>query len=806
MKRFTGTRAGHKRRRSGLFVLLFTAAALVGCNKPHTGTHPVFPSAADGPSQPPPLPLIPQPAEVQRQHGRLDVSSRTVISVAPGDEQAMTDAKQLAQLLKQSRGLALKIQTEANPSPGSIRLQLDPAAAVSQAEGYVLDVDSAGMRISARDPAGLFYGMVSGWQLLTPDNRQDDVSVPAASIHDWPRFSWRGQHLDVVRHFMDVDTVKEVIDAMALHKLNVLHLHLTDDQGWRIQIKRYPRLTDIGAWRTPPGAGSHRIPEKVGGFYTQDQIRELVAYAAAHHISILPEIDLPGHAQAAVAAYPDEVGIAGTPLPAVSVDWGINPYLFNTSPASLDFIRNVLEELLPLFPSPYIHIGGDEAIKDQWQASPQIREQMQQLGIESADAMQGWFNEQLSDWLSAHDKRLIGWDEILEGGLPASATVMSWRGTDGALEAASKGHDVVLAPGGWMYLDSLQSDRSDEPNGRLSVLPLSRVYELDPVPAGLNAEQSKHVLGAQGTLWSEYIPSRWHLQHALFPRLSAIAEVSWSPQQSRNFDDFLQRLPAQLQRYQTLGWHYSDAAFAADIQLQDGPLPVLAGQPAMIVLENQSGHGQIHYSTDGSEPNMQSPRYRAPFELKLPATVKAAVFDQHGQPLAVTRSRRFDRKALLSVDSNALQACASDNLRLRLPLLPDLTAADTPVYNVDLFHACWVWPQAPLDDIAAIRVEAARLPRNFGLAHDQSKVVQYPALSAAGELEVLQGCDGPLLATVPLPEGDEVGRPYRLQAPLPALHGPHDLCLRFTAPITGPLDAIGSVQLIPTRSATEGTP
>ncbi|MFT4248190.1 MAG: family 20 glycosylhydrolase [Pseudomonas sp.] len=782
-----------------LLALALAALLLGGCgdDQHHTGNRPPFPSAASGPHEPPPLPLIPAPAEGQRRNGRLEVGPGTAISVPAGDAAALRSARYLADLLQRTRGLVLAVKTEASPSRGSIRLQRDPRAPVEHKEGYALDVDHEGLRISARDDTGLFYGAISAWQLMTPDAQRGAVTVPAATIRDWPRFSWRGQHLDVARHFVEIGEVKRLIDAMALHKLNVLHLHLTDDQGWRVEIKRYPRLTEIGAWRTPPGAGQQGSPSRVGGFYTQDQIRDLVAYAAQRHITILPEIDMPGHAQAAVAAYPEEVGVPKGQRPAVGVNWGIEPWLFDTDERSLSFIYSVLDELLALFPSEFIHIGGDEAIKDQWEASPRVRAQMRALGVKDAHAMQGWFNAQLARYLTGKGRRLIGWDEILEGGLPESATVMSWRGVDGAIQAATQGHDVVLSAAGWLYLDNLQTARSDEPAGQLSVLSLQRVYELDPVPAELTPEQRRHVLGAQGQLWTEYVNSPWHIEHALYPRLSAVAEVAWSPMQARGWEGFLARLPAQLARYRALGLGYSDGAFAADIALADGPNPVLAGAPAKVRLGNQAGYGQIRYTTDGSEPTLQSPRYDAPFPIALPATVKAAVFADNGLPLAATRSQRFERAGLLSSATQPLVNCHDKGPQgLRVPLLPDLDARDTPVYDINVFDACWIYPQARLDGIVALRVDAARLARNYGLAHDQSKVRQYPAASPQGELEVLQGCDGERLATVPLPAGDTLGEQFTLDAALPARSGVHDLCLRFTAPISGPFYAIGSVQLI----------
>ncbi|NIK09780.1 hexosaminidase [Xanthomonas arboricola] len=786
-----------------LLAVTFAAVLLAGCGQRQTATAP----AADHPrttstlpATTAPLPLIPAPAEARRGNGSFRVGTGTVISIPTGNAEVRRSAESLASLLQRTRGLTLEVRTETTASPHSIRLERTPQAPVAHKEGYSLDVDGNGIRIAARDGAGLFYGAISAWQLMTPDARKGDVAVPAVAIRDWPRFGWRGQHLDVARHFHDVATVKHVLDAMAAHKLNVLHWHLTDDQGWRIEIKRYPKLTEVGAWRTPPGAGRHGTPERYGGFYTQQQISEIVAYAARLHITVLPELDMPGHAQAAVAAYPEDVGVPGQRTQ-VGVDWGVNPYLFNTSERSLRFITNVLDEVLTLFPSAYIHIGGDEAVKDQWEASPAVRAQMRKLGVRDAHAMQGWFNEQLAAYLTSHGRRMIGWDEILEGGVPASASVMSWRGIEGAVTAAKQGHDVVLAPGDWLYLDNLQTTRSDEPNGRLTVLPLSKVYAFDPVPSTLTAEQATHVLGAQGALWSEYIPSRWHIDHALFPRLSAVADVTWSPAAARNWKDFLARMPAQLQRYKALGIDYSDGAFAADIALEGGPNPVLAGGPAKVELGTQAGAGTLHYTTDGSDPTPASPRYEAPFTIHLPTTVKATAFDAGGTALAATRSRTFERAGLLRVDTQGLRDCVDTGaLGLRLPLLPEMTGADTPVYNVDLFHAYRLYPQARLDGIGAIRIEAARLPNNFGLAHEQSKVVQYPAKTRRGELEVRLGCEGELVASVQLPNSATLGEQFTLETALPARTGIHDLCLRFTAPIRGPLYAIGAVQLIETTA------
>ncbi len=753
--------------------------------------------------QAPPLPLIPMPAQVERHDGRFEITGDTVLSVPTGDTAALAAVQDLAARLQHTRSLKLGVRQESTASPHAIRMALTSDAPVTEPEGYALTVDGDGISLTARDSAGLFYGAMTLWQLLTPDDRHGAVAVPAMSVRDWPRFRWRGLMLDSARHFQSVDTVKHLLDAMAEHKLNVFHWHLTDDQGWRLQITRYPELTTTGAWRTPPGAGTHGEPARYGGFYTQAQVRDIVAYASARHITVVPELDMPGHAQAAVAAYPDRVGVTGA-RPPVSVDWGVNPYLYATHAGSLAFIDNVLDEVMTLFPSTYIHVGGDEAIKDQWKASPAVQAQMKQLGIKTEDAMQSWFIDQVGKYLEKHGRRLIGWDEILEGGLPASASVMSWRGTQGAIDAARLGHDVVLAPGGSLYFDHLQSLRADEPNGRYDVLPLKTVYAFDPIDRSLTAAQAGHVLGTEATLWSEFLPSAWHIDHALFPRIDAFSEVAWSMPAQRDWPGFLTRLAPQLQRYRALGIPYADSAFAVDITLDGSVDATLSSGKARIALGNQvddgsAGYGQIHYSTDGSEPTPASARYAGPFDLGLPATVRARAFAADGTASAATRSSRFDDESLRTLSSIELRPCPDGDSGLRLPLLPDLAAPDTPVYNADIFRACKIYPAARLDGIGAIRVDAARLPRNFGLAHDQVKVIGYPRATPFGELEVrLDSCDGAVLTRLPLPAGDALGTRLNLRGDLPAQSGQHDLCMRFTAPSNGPLYAIGTVQLIPT--------
>ena len=617
-------------------------------------------------------------------------------------------------------------------------------------------------------------------------------------VSDQPRFAWRGLMLDSARHFQSVAEVERLLDQMAQHKLNVLHWHLTDDQGWRIEIKRYPELTRVGAWRTPANAGKDGEPSRYGGFYTQAQIRDVVAYAAARYITIVPELDMPGHAQAAVAAYP-QLGVTGK-RPHVSTDWGVNPYLYNVDDATFTFIDNVLDEVMALFPSTYIHVGGDEAIKDQWQASPAVQAKMHALGLASEDVLQGWFIDRIGQYLDRHGRKLIGWDEILEGEhLPADATVMSWRGIDGAIKAALLGHDVVMSPSPSLYFDHVQGDLDDEYAGRLGVESLQNIYAFQALPAVLSASQARHVLGVQANLWTEHMPTMTHVEHAAFPRVDALSEVAWSPAASNNWQNFLQRLPAQIARYRAQHIPYADSAFAVGIDA-DRNLALATGK-ATVTLASQSGLGTIHYTLDGSAPGPASPLYRSPFNVTLPATVRAASFDADGGVLAAPRTRVLDREHLLGLSGNLIPNCPGNDFRLRVQPLPDARST-TPVYSINVFDSCQQVPATLMDGIGAIHVEAVRLERNYALAHEQKLVVSHPHSTPFGELVVHQDdCAGAVVASMPLPDPAHAQRRFALDAALPATTGEHALCLIYTAPIDGPLYAIDHLSLRPAAAA-----
>ncbi|MGP3983301.1 beta-N-acetylhexosaminidase [Streptomyces sp. KR80] len=493
---------------------------------------------------------------------------------------------------------------------GAIRLSVHPEVAEDLGrEGYRMAVTQTGVDLVGGGPAGLFWGAQTLRQLLGPDafrraplpGRQ--WRLPFCDIRDAPRFAWRGLMLDVARHFMPKDGVLRCLDLLAAHKLNVFHLHLTDDQGWRIEIERYPRLTEVGGWRERTKYGHRASPlwdeRPHGGYYTQDDIREIVAYAAERHITVVPEIDIPGHSQAAIAAYPDlgNTDVVDTSSLGVWDTWGVNPNVLAPTDHTLRFYERVLEEVLDLFPaadSPFIHIGGDECPKDQWKASATAQARIKELGLADEDALQSWFIRHFDRWLTDRGRRLIGWDEILEGrvgapggettelGLGKGAAVSSWRGYAGGIAAAQAGHDVVMCPEQQVYLDHRQAPGEDEPMPIGFVRTLEDVYRFEPVPPQLTPEQAAHVLGAQANVWTEVMETRQRVDYQVFPRLAAFAEVVWSELPApgeRDFAAFEARMAAHYARLDALGVDYRPPSGPRPWQRRPAPEGVALGRP-----------------------------------------------------------------------------------------------------------------------------------------------------------------------------------------------------------------------------------
>jgi len=737
-----------------------------------------------------PLPLTPFPQSVVRGTGSFTVSNGAAIGTAPEDKGAQAAARVLAAHVRVERGLVL------TPLNGTGAITLARDASVRGDEAYRLVVDARGIRISASGDRGLLYGAMTVAQLLSPDRRFGaPVKVPTVTVEDAPRFGWRGLMLDVARHYQPIEAIYAVVDQMVSVKLNTLHLHLTDDQGWRFEVKRYPKLTELGAWRTPPSTGG-APGARVGGFYTQEQLKALVAYAAERGITIVPEIDLPGHAQALVAAYP-ELGVFGD-RPSVSHDWGVNPYLLNPGPKGVAFVRQVLDELMAVFPGTYIHLGGDEAIKDQWQRSPQVQAQIKALGLKDENQLQSWLIDEFGNYLAAKGRRLIGWDEILEGGLPASASVMSWRGEKGAVDAANQNHDVVLSPAPTLYFDSLQSNRADEPPGRLSIQTLADVYKYEPMPAGIDAGKASHVLGAQANAWSEYLVTPYQVQHMLFPRAAALAEITWSAKDKRDFASFLARLDPQIQRWRRSGMEVADSAFAVGFRLDGTRGDALRANRVRVALATQAPYGTIRYTLDGKAPGATSPAYRAPLELKPGVTIRAAAFDAGGNATAQPRSFDTGRAALLTRTSSELAACPHGAFGLRVPLTSEATD-NAPVFNVNLFDTCSAYPKAPLDIAKSFVIDVARLPRHYGLAHEAKALREHYNVTTYGELVVVARCiaaakdktiEPVVLATFPLPDPATAPTRFSVAGALPAMGGDEDICFQFTAPLAGPYYAV----------------
>jgi hexosaminidase len=506
--------------------------------------------------------VIPAPAEIVMNRGAFDLSAATPVRYAAGSPGEQV-ASYFVDLMKRTRDVALAASAGDTGGKQAISFVLKAREGSQVEEAYSLVVSPERILVSSHSPRGLFYGAVTLWQLAA------GTQIPALEIEDAPRFRWRGLMLDSARHYQSPQFIERLLDTMALHKLNVLHWHLTDDQAWRLQIRKYPKLTEVGAWRVPAGAApaadidpATQRPRLYGGSYTQDQVREIVAYAAARHITVVPEIEMPGHASAAIAAYP-ELRVTGKPS-VVPADWGIYQNLFNVEESTFAFLEDVLSEVIELFPGEYIHVGGDEAVKNQWQASARVQSRRRELGVKDEHALQSYFVQRIEKYLNAHERRLIGWDEILEGGLAPNATVMSWRGIQGAVAAAEAGHDTVLSPAPTLYFDNRPLNTAHA--GRGPVVSIEDVYRFDPAPSVLSEAQRAHILGVQANLWTEHVRTEDRAEYMIFPRAAAIAEVGWSPAVRIDWQSFSARLPDQLARYRALGVGFAQASEAVAAQ------------------------------------------------------------------------------------------------------------------------------------------------------------------------------------------------------------------------------------------------
>ena len=573
--------------------------------------------------------IVPVPMQVTEGKGVFTIQNGTHILVDETNG-TLEIAGLLAEKIRLSSGLLLGTSTynAAFPKSNSIiftTLGADPALGK---EGYTIEITQTNVFVRSVSANGFFYGLQSLLQLLPPDieKRQSGLksfSMPVVKIKDMPRFSYRGMHLDVGRYMYPVEFIKKYLDLMAMYKLNTFHWHLTEDQGWRIEIKKYPRLTQVGSTRKSSQTGNNGENDNTpySGFYTQDQAREIVAYAASKYITVIPEIEMPGHSVAALTAYPF---LACAPGPfEVRTQWGVADDICCAGNDSVfTFMEDVLTEIMDIFPSTYIHIGGDEAPKVRWKNCPKCQARIKAEGLKDEAELQSYFIKRIEKFLVSKNRRLIGWDEILEGGLPPEATVMAWRGIQAAIDAASDGHDAVMTPVDYCYFDYYQGDPATEPNAIGGYLTLKTVYSYNPVPPVLTSDLATHIIGVQGNVWTEYMKTSDIVEYMAFPRAIALAEVAWSQQDRRNWDDFINRMDNQFARLDLMGINYCKGSFIVDLTTKR------ENNRNLVVLSSETKGMEIRYTTDGSDPVVTSTLYNQPFELAKTSVVKAALFNK----------------------------------------------------------------------------------------------------------------------------------------------------------------------------------
>ncbi|HEX5150468.1 MAG TPA: family 20 glycosylhydrolase [Parafilimonas sp.] len=568
------------------------------------------------------LNIIPQPVSIQQSEGNFVIDNNTAVSFNAMDKNLQAAANFFIAHIRHISGIGLPSNTRSNKT---IQLKIAATEGIGD-EGYLLHVSPSSIIITANTKTGIVYAMQTVFQTLPAIRTNAVLQVPCMDVKDYPRFTWRGMHLDVCRHFFGPDFVKEYIDLLAAYKMNVFHWHLTDDQGWRIEIKKYPKLTSVGAWRVDetnkpwgdrPQATKDETPT-YGGYYTQEQIKDIIKYAQERNVTIVPEIEMPGHCAAAIAAYPFLSCPQKPQLPMTGGNYANMSSVFCVGNDSVfSFLENVLTEVINLFPSPYIHIGGDEVDKTSWKNCDRCQALKNKEGLKNEDELQSYFIKRIEKFIVNKHRKMIGWDEILEGGLAPEATVMSWRGESGGIAAAKQQHDVVMTPGTPLYFDHYQANPATEPPAIGGFNTLKMVYDYNPVPKELEGGYEKYILGAQANLWTEYITTAQQVQYMVVPRLLALAEVDWTPESEKNWDSFNKRLQTQFKAFGQKGIVYCKGNFTPGIQpsVQNGKL--------FATLSTEAYNGEMYYTLDNSTPTLQSQKYTAPVAIESSVTLKA---------------------------------------------------------------------------------------------------------------------------------------------------------------------------------------
>ena len=569
--------------------------------------------------------IIPQPVSLQEKEGYFILDDNTTIRCSNSNKELMAAANFFAAYVKNISGYALPVNVA---KKHSVQLVIAKMSELGE-EGYQLDVSNNAIVITANTKEGIVYGMQTLFQTMPPIRTNAVLSIPCMLVTDYPRFKWRGMHLDVSRHFFSTDVIKQYLDLMASYKMNVFHWHLTDGGGWRLEIKKYPKLTQQAAWRVddlgkPWNWSSVQFTADkdkatYGGYYTQQQAKEIVAYAKVRNITVVPEIEMPGHSEAAMAAYPElscsKINYFGQPgnFFASKVEGN---YCAGNEQAFV-FLQDVLTEVMNIFPSTYLHIGGDEVDKYSWKNCVHCQARMKKEELKNENELQSYFIKRIEKFIVSKKRKMIGWDEILEGGLAPEATVMSWRGESGGIEAAKMKHEVVMTPGSPCYFDHYQAGPDGEPLAIGGFNTVKKVYDYEPIPKELNATQAKYVLGAQGNVWTEYIATAAHLEYMVLPRMPALAEVLWTPSKNKNWEQFNQRLQLLFRAYDQKGLHYSPGNYTVGIQ------PVSKNGKLMVALTGEALDTKILYTTDGTFPTLQSNIYQQPIVVSESMTIKA---------------------------------------------------------------------------------------------------------------------------------------------------------------------------------------
>jgi len=595
----------------------------------------------------PNLGIIPAPVSVKKAPGEFILSQQTAILADSVTNKAVIF---LTDYLQNKAMLHVQLRLNNGAAIANSLVLTSSGTDNLPADGYRLTITPQQVLIAGKG-AGLFYGIQTLLQLV-PLERTAVIKLPCVQIEDYPRFGYRGLMLDVCRHFFSVEMVKKYIDLMAAYKLNTFHWHLTDDQGWRIEIKKYPKLTQIGSQRAQTVIGNYhdRTPQQFdntpyGGYYKQDQIRDVVKYAADRYITIVPEIEMPGHSEAALAAYP-ELSCDPSLTYKVAETWGVFHDIYIPSDQTFNFLQDVLTEVMELFPGKYIHIGGDEVPKDVWKKSAFCQKLMKKLGLKTEDQLQSYFIQRVEKFVNSKGRSIIGWDEILEGGLSANATVMSWRGETGGIAAAQQNHNVIMTPGsGGLYLDQLQGKLNDEPLSIGGYDPLSKIYSYNPTPAVLSPDQQKFILGVQANVWTEYIPTENKLEYMILPRILALSEVAWTPLAGKNYNDFANiRLPDHLARFDKNNFDYR---VPAAIGTQD---TIMFGPQLKVNLKPSVTGAKVYYTIDGYTPRETDIEYGIPMTYDIPPDqyrdLKTIVITPSGKRSQVTHAVMYNKNPL----------------------------------------------------------------------------------------------------------------------------------------------------------------